>query len=190
MHPHRDDEILTYLRQGMVRHRDTVGHTEVISNTRMMLMNAGHTFQHEERVLPVGGTLEGLQIFLRPREADLEPTVQFHEFDTSVSANAWRLLAGPADAPLTVRAEAWVHDARLDAGRGLDLPPTPRQAVRRLLYVFTGHVSAAGVTLTEGESILLDDGDHRAVAEQHSDWCSSPLIRTRRSSEVGCSAGT
>jgi redox-sensitive bicupin YhaK (pirin superfamily) len=169
MHPHRDDEILTYLRQGTVQHRDTIGHTEEISNTRLMLMNAGYTFQHEEMVLPVGGTLEGLQIFLRPRTADLEPLVQFHELDASVSANAWRLLAGPSDAPLTVRADAWVHDARLHAGREMDLPPTPRRAVRRLLYVFTGHVSAAGVTLTEGESILLDDGDYRAVAEQHSD---------------------
>jgi redox-sensitive bicupin YhaK (pirin superfamily) len=169
MHPHRDDEILTYLRQGVVRHRDTVGHTEEISSTRLMLMNAGHTFQHEETVLPVGGTLEGLQIFLRPREADLEPLVQFHEFDAPVSANAWRLLAGPTDAPLTVRAEAWVHDARLDAGREMALPPAPQRGVRRLLYVFTGQVSAAGVRLTEGESLLLDDGDYRAAAEQDSD---------------------
>jgi redox-sensitive bicupin YhaK (pirin superfamily) len=169
MHPHKDDEILTYLRQGIVRHRDTVGHTEEISNTRLMLMNAGHTFQHEETVLPAGGTLEGLQIFLRPREADLDPMVQFHEFETPVSANAWRLLAGPTDAPLTVRAEAWVHDARLDAGRGLSLPRAPRPGVRRLLYVFTGHVAAAGTTLAAGESLLLDDGAEHTVAEQHSD---------------------
>ncbi len=40
MHPHRDDEILTYLRSGRVRHLDTVGHSEDISNMRLMLMNA------------------------------------------------------------------------------------------------------------------------------------------------------
>lgn len=169
MHPHKDDEILTYLRRGKVMHRDTVGHTEEISNRRLMLMNAGHTFQHEEMVLPEGGILEGLQIFLRPREADLEPMVQFHEFDSAFSANAWRLIVGPSGAPLTVRAEVWVQDAHLSAGLGMDIPSVPREGVRRLLYVFAGRISVAGITLTDGESILLDDGDCGVIAERDSD---------------------
>ena len=93
MHPHRDDEILTYLRRGRVRHRDSVGHVEEISPTRLMLMNAGHSFEHEEEVLE--GPLEALQIFLRPRAADLEPLVQFHDFGAALSEGAWRLVAGP-----------------------------------------------------------------------------------------------
>ena len=93
MHPHRDDEILTYLRRGRVRHRDSVGHVEEISPTRLMLMNAGHRFEHEEEVLE--GPLEALQIFLRPRAADLEPLVQFHDFGAALSEGAWRLVAGP-----------------------------------------------------------------------------------------------
>lgn len=169
MHPHKDDEILTYLRSGRVRHLDTVGHAEEISNRRLMLMNAGHTFQHEEAVLPEGGVLQGLQIFMRPREADLEPMVQFHEFGSAISENTWRLVAGPAEAPLTVRAEAWVHDIHLSAGLGMDLPPPPRPAVRRLLYVFAGRVSVAGTALTDGESILLDDREYGVVAERDSD---------------------
>lgn len=51
MHPHKDDEILTYMRKGRMLHLDTVGNEEEISDTRLMLMNAGHTFQHEERIL-------------------------------------------------------------------------------------------------------------------------------------------
>ena len=49
MHPHRDDEILTYMRGGIMLHRDTVGHEEALTKNRLMLMNAGHTFQHEEK---------------------------------------------------------------------------------------------------------------------------------------------
>jgi redox-sensitive bicupin YhaK (pirin superfamily) len=169
MHPHKDDEILTYLRHGTVLHSDTVGQKEEISNRRLMLMNAGHTFQHEEVVLPVGGVLEGLQIFMRPREADLEPMVQFHEFDSVSSENVWRLVAGPDGAPLTVRAEVWVQDAQLSAGLGMDLPPVPRENLSRLFYVFAGRVSVAGTTLTDGESILLDDGDFGIIAERDSD---------------------
>jgi redox-sensitive bicupin YhaK (pirin superfamily) len=75
MHPHRDDEILTYVRAGKMLHLDTMGHEEQITKTRMMLMNAGHTFQHEERM--VGWEpIEALQIFMRPRAPSLEPKVQ------------------------------------------------------------------------------------------------------------------
>jgi redox-sensitive bicupin YhaK (pirin superfamily) len=41
MHPHRDDEILTYLRSGIAEHKDTEGNIEIITNKRLMMMNAG-----------------------------------------------------------------------------------------------------------------------------------------------------
>lgn len=155
MHPHKDDEILTYLRSGRVRHLDTVGHAEEISDTRMMLMGAGHTFQHEEQVLHEGGVLEGLQIFLRPRSPDLEPRVQFHDFESPFSNNHWRLIVAPEGAPLTVRSEVWIHDVRLQPGITLALPDAPATDLSRLVYVFTGQVEIAGLTLEAGESLLV-----------------------------------
>ncbi|HTO17467.1 MAG TPA: pirin family protein [Edaphocola sp.] len=81
MHPHIDDEILTYLRSGKVNHLDSEGKTETISNQKLMLMNAGASFFHEELVLEEGGTLEGLQIFIRPEQSGLNPKVSFYEPD-------------------------------------------------------------------------------------------------------------
>ena len=65
MHPHRDDEILTYARAGTTLHRDSIGNKEAITNVRLMMMNAGHTFQHEEEMAGPEPT-EALQIFMRP----------------------------------------------------------------------------------------------------------------------------
>jgi redox-sensitive bicupin YhaK (pirin superfamily) len=48
MHPHKDDEIITYLRSGQVNHRDSEGNTVIISNQRLMVMNAGAGFYHEQ----------------------------------------------------------------------------------------------------------------------------------------------
>jgi redox-sensitive bicupin YhaK (pirin superfamily) len=48
MHPHKDDEIVTYLRSGKVKHLDSGKHTDVISNQKIMAMNAGANFYHEE----------------------------------------------------------------------------------------------------------------------------------------------
>jgi redox-sensitive bicupin YhaK (pirin superfamily) len=70
MHPHRDDEILTYLRSGMVKHLDSEGITEIISSSKLMMMNAGSRFYHEELVLEEGGVLEGLQILSGQRKVD------------------------------------------------------------------------------------------------------------------------
>ncbi|GJD99948.1 pirin family protein [Methylobacterium isbiliense] len=165
MHPHRDDEILTYLRAGRMLHRDTMGHEQEITASRLMLMNAGHTFQHEEEMLgpePV----EALQIFLRPRAAGLAPQVQFHDLDRVLSRNAWRLLAAPEGAPLTVRAQAWVEDAHLSAGSSLVLPPRGPHVVR-LLYAFKGEARIADVVIRDGESVHLgaDTATVTATAE-------------------------
>src|SRR3712207_1415846 len=76
MHPHKYDEILTYLRSGQVKHLDSQGLTDIVSNHKWMLMNAGDNFYHQEKVLEEGGVLEGLQIFIRPEVAGLNPQVQ------------------------------------------------------------------------------------------------------------------
>lgn len=168
MHPHRDEEILTYLRRGRVRHEDTVGHVEEISSRRLMMMNAGHTFQHQETV--VEGPLEGLQIFLRPHAADLEPQVQFHDFGEVRSPGAWRLLARPRNAPLEVRAEAWVHDLFLTEGSDVPVPPIPDgMDGARLLYLFEGQARVGDVTLAKGESLILNPGPATVSATQDSD---------------------
>lgn len=166
MHPHKDDEILTYLRGGRVRHQDTEGHLEEISATRLMMMNAGRSFQHEETVIE--GPLTGLQIFLRPHAPDLDPMVQFHDFGTAHSANEWRLIAGPRDAPLTVRGEVQVHDMRLDAGRMTTLPIPPWPEATLLLYLFDGRITADSTALDPGEALMVS-ADAAIAADRTSD---------------------
>ncbi len=170
MHPHRDDEILTYVRAGRIEHRDTVGDVEIISATRLMLMGAGSEFQHEELVLPEGGEMRGLQIFLRPEAGGLTPQVLFHDFGEAFSEGDWRLIAGPnAEAPLRVRSASWVHDARLVAGSGLALPPVPIPGATRLLYVFEGVAVINGTKLTAGESVIMDSSETRLEASETTD---------------------
>jgi redox-sensitive bicupin YhaK (pirin superfamily) len=168
MHPHRDDEILTYSRKGVTLHRDSVGNEEDITATRLMMMNAGHTFQHEEEMLGPD-TTEALQIFLRPRVRDLEPKVQFHDFDDAYSIDAWRLLAAPEGAPLEVRAQAWVQDVRLSKGASLPLPEIQAAGAVRLLYVYDGEVSIDSLSLRAGESVYLEGGDRIVNATTPSD---------------------
>lgn len=150
MHPHKDDEILTYIHSGQMLHRDTVGNEKKLDKTHFMMMNAGHTFQHEELMLG-NRPVRALQIFLRPNAGDLEPMVQFHEFPEEDSVDRWRLIAGPSAAPLKVRSDVRVFDARIAEAVHLRLPA---EETRRntLLYVYSGKVSIAGEVISEGES--------------------------------------
>lgn len=140
MHEHRNDEIISYMRSGRMQHTDSAGRSEVISSDRLMVMNAGGGFSHEEEV--VGNDQIGmLQIFVRPSVADMEPGVQFVDLDEADRNDQWRLLTGPigAAAPSYVRQAVYLYDTHLSAGGSIDLPSMP--GFDRWLYVFRGAVS-------------------------------------------------
>lgn len=171
MHPHRDDEILTYLRSGRVKHQDSEGFTDIISSKKLMLMNAGATFYHEELALEEGGDLEGLQIFLRPQKSGLKPQVQFHEFAEVYSINQWRAIAGKEDHHLLqIRSSSWVYDMRLEKGVQQELPNLSVENASLLLYVFEGELLVNETTsLTKGGSIFLENESIQLEARQTSD---------------------
>jgi redox-sensitive bicupin YhaK (pirin superfamily) len=159
MHPHQDDEILTYLRSGVVEHKDTEGNIEVITNKRLMMMNAGSRFQHEELVLPEGDVLTALQIFIRPETGGLTPQVQFYEFPNVISLNKWRAVAGKGDSfPLQIRSTTWIYDMRLEQGTQQSLPVLPTSTTTCLVYVFNGALLVnENINIQKGESLVVED---------------------------------
>ncbi|KQT35813.1 hypothetical protein ASG22_01980 [Chryseobacterium sp. Leaf405] len=101
MHPHINDEILTYIRSGYVEHIDYEGIIANLDNKKLMLMKAGKIFQHEEEIIDKGEPLEALQIFIRPKEKDLKPIVTFLDLENDKSENQWRSIALPSpESPL------------------------------------------------------------------------------------------
>ena len=171
MHPHRDDEILTYLRSGSVEHRDSEGHTSVVSNRHLMLMNAGASFYHEEKVREQTGVLEGLQIFIRPESGGLPPRVQFHTLEDVFSQDRWRKLAGPGgEYPLRLRSDTEIMDIRLNAAGQIRSPDPGSDGTVFLLYVFEGAVTVGdGLQLATGEGALLENEAVLITASKTSD---------------------
>jgi hypothetical protein len=159
MHPHKDDEILTYLRNGKVKHRDSESKNDVISNQRLMMMNAGASFFHEEQVLDEGGVLQGLQVFIRPEISGLPSQVQFHQLPEIYSINKWRKIAGKGDDyPLQIRSHTWLMDLRLEKGAEIFLPESPSENAAFLFYVFDGEISVNdNILLNTGESALIEN---------------------------------
>lgn len=171
MHPHVNDEILTYLRSGRVRHTDSAGFSEVITPGRLMLMKAGKTFFHEEHVAEDSGLLEALQIFVRPEKKDLEPEVSFCDLPDVYSENQWRLIAGrdDSDAPLILRSSTWIWDMRVTEQKVLDLPDVTKGDLTFLLYVFQGAARVGDVPLGKGESLIIKDESNVNVQSEGAD---------------------
>ncbi len=153
MHQHHNDEILSYIFKGEMCHRDTEDNEVLLTPNKLMVMNAGHEFYHEESTLDEGN--EMLQILIRPEREDLKPDVQF--WDREIRRDAeWSLIAGPAsmDPPMVVRNEVAVFDVHAKAGDALTIPE--KDGMTPWLYVMDGTVEVLGETLHKGDAVTGD----------------------------------
>lgn len=156
MHPHVNDEILSYFRSGKGLHRDSEGFEEIIGKEKMMYMKAGKLFYHEETIMSEDEPLEGLQIFIRPSEKDLKPEVVFWDLDKLHSENEWRLVAsGTKETLFQFSSETWIYDTKLLSGFSINLPDLPMQDLTCLLYVFKGAITANNINLQKKEGIVI-----------------------------------
>src|SRR6056297_2870737 len=102
MHQHRNEEIISWVPDGVMRHDDRQGNKLVTDPEHLMVMNAGNGFWHAEETYADDPPLRMLQIFVRPHSLNLERNIQ-HEPIPSAVPNEWRYLFGPedGDAPLS-----------------------------------------------------------------------------------------
>jgi len=159
MHPHINDEILSYFRTGKAEHSDSEGFVKMIGKKTLMLMKAGKSFYHEEKIIGEGEPLEGLQIFIRPGKKDLQPEVVFLELESLHSENKWRLLASPEpETTFQFSSQTWLYDMKLLRNNRSEIPELPRNGLTALLYVFQGAVRVNdSIDLKKKEGIVFKD---------------------------------
>jgi redox-sensitive bicupin YhaK (pirin superfamily) len=153
MHEHCNDEIISWVPDGVMRHDDKANGQLVTDRDHLMVMNAGRSFWHSEETLPTDPPLRMLQILVRPRAIDLEAGIQ-HGPIAPAPPNTWRHLFGPEDsgAPFFVRNSIDFYDARLEGEVGGEFPTLPGRHL--YFYVFTGAIAAGGKSFVEAEQGL------------------------------------
>jgi len=170
MHQHRNEEIISWVPEGVMRHDDRQGNELVTDSEHLMVMNAGSGFWHAEETYAEDPPLRMLQIFVRPQTLDLQPKIQ-HEPIPESTPDAWRHLFGPegGDAPLFVRNDVDFYDCRLAAGATVSVPTHPDWDT--YLYVFEGAVDVEDAQLGYTESALIQgngDDDISVTASEDS----------------------
>ncbi|MDW0118293.1 pirin family protein [Sporosarcina thermotolerans] len=149
MHEHVNDEILSYISTGVTHHKDSANFEAPIARGQLMMMNAGVSFWHEEKVKE--DEVEMLQIFVRPNATNLPPKIQFHNKPTD--NHDWYVMVGPegSDAPLYVRQNVYILDAHPKAGEELEIPVY--LGLTPFLYVMNGEITVQNLTVGKKEAV-------------------------------------
>lgn len=154
MHPHRDMEILTWVLEGAIQHRDSAGGSGVIRAGELQHMTAGRGVMHSEFNPSSKSPTHMLQIWIFPERQGLDPSYEQLAFADAELRNQFALVAGPS-APVTIRQDANLHIARLDKGNEAALPLAPGR--HAWVQIARGEVRINGSLLTAGDGAALSD---------------------------------
>ncbi len=156
-HGHRDMEIISYVLDGALQHRDSLGHGAVLRPGEFQRITAGTGVRHSEFNPSAGEGVHFYQIWLTPSRPGLPPGYEQRDFPEAEKRGRWRLVAAPdgADGALTINQDARISLTTLSDGEALPYPLAPGR--HAWLQVLRGTVELAGHALQAGDGVAVSD---------------------------------
>jgi redox-sensitive bicupin YhaK (pirin superfamily) len=156
-HGHRDMEIISYVLDGELAHRDSMGNGSVIRPGDVQRMSAGRGVMHSEFNHAKTQTTHFLQIWIEPNVVGITPSYEEKRFETADKRGQLRLIASPDAGEGSVK----IHqDARVYAGflDGAETAALELAAGRRAyVHVARGSVEVNGEPLATGDAATITD---------------------------------
>lgn len=164
MHGHRDMEIITYVLEGALEHRDSMGNGSIMRAGELQRMTAGTGVRHSEFNPSDRDWVHLYQIWLLPERTGLKPSYEQLAVTEEEKRGGLRLVAAPegADGALTIRQDARLYLASLLLGQTISHAVERRRAA--WLQVLRGEVDCLGNDLSAGDGAGITD--EKAVAVQ------------------------
>ena len=154
-HGHKDMEIISYVLQGNLGHKDSMGNVKGIPPGDVQRMSAGTGVQHSEFNHAEGETTHFLQIWIEPNVRGITPSYEQKTFSAAEKRGKLRLVASNdgADGSVKVHADAKIYAGLLDGDEGVTVPLNPT----RMTYVqlVSGGLEVNGQPLAQGDAALL-----------------------------------
>jgi len=162
-HPHQDMEIVTYVLEGALEHKDSMGNGEVLRPGEFQRMSAGTGITHSEFNPSDTEPVHLYQIWLFPDQKGLKPSYEQKRFPESERHNRLRLVASPTaeDGSLQIHQNARIYLGQLDQGsRILQQFASGRHG---WLQVLRGSVSVNGHSLQTSDGAAVSDESELAI---------------------------
>lgn len=160
MHGHRDMEILSYVLQGELEHKDSLGNRQVLHPGEFQRITAGRGIVHSEFNPSPERPTHFYQIWILPERKGLEPSYEQRQFDRAQRMNRCQLVASRNgdQGSLRIHQDAKIFLADLSAGGRLHYGMLDGRGL--WLQVLSGAVDADGRTLEAGDGLAMSEGAH------------------------------
>jgi redox-sensitive bicupin YhaK (pirin superfamily) len=156
-HGHRDMEIISYVLEGALEHKDSIGTGSVIEPGDVQRMSAGTGVLHSEYNHSQHDLVHFLQIWIEPNRRGVRPSYEQKRFSAEEKRGRLRLVASPdgADGSVTIHQEAAVYASVLDGADSASYAlPAGRKAY---VHVARGSVEVNGQRLMAGDGAKVSD---------------------------------
>jgi quercetin 2,3-dioxygenase len=169
-HPHREMEIVTYVLEGELAHKDSTGGRGIIHAGEVQRMSAGTGIAHSELNASRSEPVRLLQMWVMPERSGLRPSYEQKQFTTEQRTGVLLPIASGQDLPGTVKVHQDVafYVSHLREGDRVSHELKPGR--RAFLYVIEGEVTLNGEKLNAGDQARITDVKHlELIGEQMSE---------------------
>jgi quercetin 2,3-dioxygenase len=156
-HGHRDMEIISYVLEGAIEHKDSMGTGSVIRPGEVQRMSAGTGVRHSELNASKTDPVHFLQIWIMPAKQGIAPGYEQKAFDAADKRGKLRVVASPdgRDGSVTIHSDAVLHAGLFDDGEKTELALRPGR--HAWVHVARGKVRVDGKELAAGDGAAVSD---------------------------------
>ena len=157
-HAHRDMEIISYILEGSLSHRDNMGEEHTIGPNEIQAMSAGNGIVHSEYNESPSEPIRMMQIWIEPKSEGLTPSYQQIAFPPEEKKGRLRLLAGPdvgANEGVFINQDVRLFVTELGEGESVEHSLAPER--HAWVQVVRGEASLNGQPLQQGDGAAISD---------------------------------
>ena len=162
-HPHRDMEIITYVLDGALEHRDSLGNGSIIRPGDGQRMSAGSGILHSEFNPSPMDPVHLLQIWILPEQKGIEPSYEQKAFAPEDKQGKWKVIAErmPADGAVKIHQDVKLSVASLEAGEQITY--SLANARYAWIQIARGSVTLNGTALKQGDGAAVSQETELAI---------------------------
>ena len=159
-HPHDNMEIVTYVLEGALEHRDSMGNGEILRPGEFQRMSAGTGITHSEFNPSDTEPVHLYQIWLFPAVRNIAPSYEQKRFEHEARINHLQLVASPdgENSSLTIHQDVKIYLAELTTSNSIQYPLSRER--HAWVQVLRGSVSISGASLEAGDGVAVSAEEH------------------------------
>jgi redox-sensitive bicupin YhaK (pirin superfamily) len=164
-HSHRNMEIISYVLEGELAHKDSLGNGSTIRPGDVQRMSAGSGVRHSEFNPSAHELTHFLQIWILPNARDIEPSYEEKRFSADEKRGRLRLIVSPdrAEGSVLIHQAVRIYAGLFDGDERAELTVSPGRWI--YVHVARGSLTANGTPLSAGDAEQITDGSRLSLVE-------------------------